>query len=348
MRSVLLLAAVVVSLAAGCSGTSGDRPSAAASPTPIPLINVDDMMGLYPQQTMFVATPDHVVAVTLLNHFTRYRIATNGVAQVSVDSTGRSLFLLDADAAGLHRLRAFDVATGSERAALAGIDSITGDRHVLATASNGRVLVLKSDTRHAWIDAYDGVAFRPLGMLTDSPGCGDRLLASSSGVAIVCLATGDIAFDDLRGRHSTINGALRNLVAASMADDGTLYVATADRQLATVAAGATTVVSLPWPSEWSGTVLADGLAVAQGGEAVIIAERTDDGAWLRVFEANNMTQRKSFRLAGVPRGGILSMWPFAYYTVDSTVRHVDLNNGLLETMTEVGPDAVPGAVVNGL
>src|SRR5207237_5519844 len=48
MRSVLLLAAVVVSLAAGCSGTSGDRPSAAASPTPIPLITVDDMMGLYP------------------------------------------------------------------------------------------------------------------------------------------------------------------------------------------------------------------------------------------------------------------------------------------------------------
>jgi len=41
------------------------------------------------------------------------------------------------------------------------------------------------------------------------------------------------------------------------------------------------------------------------------------------------------------------MWPFAYYTVDSTVRHVELNNGSLETMTEVGPDAVPGAVVNG-
>ena len=84
MRSVLLLAAVVVSLAAGCSGTSGDRPSAAAAPTPIPLINVDDMMGLYPQQTIFVATPDHVVAVTLLNHFTRYRIATNGVAHARV------------------------------------------------------------------------------------------------------------------------------------------------------------------------------------------------------------------------------------------------------------------------
>ena len=66
-----------------------------------------------------------------------------------------------------------------------------------------------------------------------------------------------------------------------------------------------------------------------------------------MFAANNITQRKSFRLAGAPQGGILSMWPFAYYTVDSTVRHVELNNGSLETMTEVGPDAVPGAVVNG-
>jgi hypothetical protein len=49
----------------------------------------------------------------------------------------------------------------------------------------------------------------------------------------------------------------------------------------------------------------------------------------------------------VPQGGILALWPFAYYTVDRTVRHVDLSSGLLETMTEVGAGAVAGAVVNG-
>jgi hypothetical protein len=41
------------------------------------------------------------------------------------------------------------------------------------------------------------------------------------------------------------------------------------------------------------------------------------------------------------------MWPFAYYTVDGSVRHVDLTSGLLETMAEVGAGAIPGAVVNG-
>jgi hypothetical protein len=29
-----------------------------------------------------------------------------------------------------------------------------------------------------------------------------------------------------------------------------------------------------------------------------------------------------------------------------TIRHIDLNSGLLETMTEVGVGAMPGAVAN--
>jgi hypothetical protein len=298
---------------------------------------------------VFVATPDHLTAVTLLNHFVRYRITTNGVAQVSADSTGQWLYLLDAETPGSHRLRVFDVPTGSERAVRAGIGDVAADGHALSTtAIDGRVLVLKSAPGHVWIDAYEALALRPLGAVVEGPGCGDRLLASVSRVAIVCLSSGAIAVDDLRGVHAQIDGALANLVAATMADDGTLYVASADQHLATVAAGATKLVSLPWPSEWSGTVLADGLAVAQGGASAVIAERTDDGAWLRVFATNNMAQRKSLRLAGVPKGGVLTMWPFAYYTVDRTVRHVDLNSGLLETMTEVGAGAVPGAVVNGL
>jgi hypothetical protein len=131
-----------------------------------------------------------------------------------------------------------------------------------------------------------------------------------------------------------------------MDDEGTLYVATADQQLAAVALGTTKLVGLPWPSEWSGTVLADGLATGAQGAAIIIAERTDDGAWLRVIEQTHRAHRKSFRLAGVPQGGILALWPFAYYAVDRTIRHVDLNTGLLETMTDVGPGAMPGAVAN--
>jgi hypothetical protein len=303
-------------------------------------------MGFYTQQTVFVATTDHVTAVTLLNHFTRYRIATNGVAQVSTESTSQWLYLLDAGTPGSSRLRVFDVSTGSERAARTGITGVAADRRVLATASDGRVLLLKSDSRHAWVDAYEALTLRPLHAVMEKPGCGDRLLATASRVVIVCLETGEIVIDDLRGNRATIEGALPKLVAAAMADDGTLYVATADQQLAAVALGATKLVGLPWPSEWSGTVLADGLATVTQGAAVIIAERTDDGAWLRVVEQTHRAQRKSFRLAGVPQGGILAMWPFAYYAVDRTIRHMDLNTGLLETMADVGPGAMPGAVAN--
>jgi hypothetical protein len=49
----------------------------------------------------------------------------------------------------------------------------------------------------------------------------------------------------------------------------------------------------------------------------VIAERLGDGAWLRVFAMNNPAQRKSLRLAGVPQGGVVALWPFAYYTAPS-------------------------------
>jgi hypothetical protein len=351
MRS-LLLTAVVLSLVA-CGGNTGQGQASpsrthghAASPTGTP-INVDDMMGFYAQQTVFVATTDHVSAVTLLNHFTRYRIATNGVAQVSTESTNQWLYLLDVGTPASYRLRTFDVSTGREQAVRPGITGVAANGRVLATAIDGRVLVLKSDPRHVWVDAYEVFGLRPLGAVMEKPGCGDRLLASAGRVAIVCLATGEIVIDDLRGTRTTIAGTVPKLVAAAMADDGALYVATADQQLAAVTAGATKLVGLPWPSEWSGTILTDGLAVAKGQPVVVIAERTDDGAWLRVMATTTPApQRKSFRLAGVPQGGVLALWPFAYYAVDRTIRHVDLNTGLLETMTDVGPGAMPGAVAN--
>jgi outer membrane protein assembly factor BamB len=241
----------------------------------------------------------------------------------------------------------FDVPSGRQRAVQAEIASVATDRRVLTTTSDGRVLVLKSDADHAWVDAYEKLGLRPLGSVMEKPGCGDRLLASGHRVAIVCLATGEIAVDDLHGNHAAIDGSLPNLVAVAVADDGTLYVATADQHLAAVAAGATKLASVPWPREWSGTVLPDGLAVAMGGAFAVVAERNDDGAWLRVLARNDGAQRWSVRLAGAPQGGVIAMWPFGYYTMAGTVRHVDLNSGLLETMTEVGEGAIPGAVVNG-
>jgi hypothetical protein len=342
MRNAALVISVVVLSVAGCRATPPP-----ATPTPMPMINVDDMMGLFPQQTVFVAARDHVAAITLLNHFTRYRISTEGVAQVTADTTGQRLYLLDSGTPGTYRLRVFDVPTGSERGVQSGIAGLAADRRVLSAASDGRVLVLKSDTSHAWVEAYEGLSLRLLGSVMDKPGCGDRLLTSGSRVAIVCRATGEIVVDDLRGHRAPIDGVMPGLVAAAMADDGTLYVATADRQLGIVAAHATKLASFAWPGEWAGAILADALAVVPGGGPVVIAQRTDNGSSLRVFDIHNLAQRQSFRLAGAPRGGILAMWPFAYYSVDTTIRHVDMTSGVLETMAEVGDEAVPGAVVNG-
>jgi hypothetical protein len=345
----LLVAAIALTLGA-CVGaaqpTPFPPPTRAASPTAT-LIGVDDMMGLYRQQTVFVAAADHVGAVTLLNHFTRYRIPTDGRAQVAADGAARWLFVLDADAAGAHRLRAFGVPEGAEIARRGGITGVAAtDRGVLA-AVPGRVLVLKADARRAWVDAYDAPTLAPLGTVAEAPGCGDRLLASTGRVAVVCRATGGIMVDDLRGSRAAVGGAPPNLVAAAMAEDGALYVATADRRLAAVPAGATRSVEVPWPGEWSGAVLPDGLALADGGALGLVAQQAADGAWLRVFATGAVGRRRSLRLDGVPQGGVLALPPFAYYAVDRTIRHVDLDSGARETMAEVGAGAVPGAVVNG-
>ena len=353
MRSRLVVAAVAVALI-GCGGGADTSrlgpvtptPSQGATATATQPINVDDMMGLYAQQTVFVASTGQISAVTLLNHFIRYRIPVGvDLVQAASDSPGEFFYVLDVAKETGVRLRTFDVATGAERASRT--DTIApASQRSLATAIDGRALVLRADARHAWVDAYEYLTLRPQGAVMEKPGCGDRLLASGSRVAIVCLATGEIAVDDLRGTKATIADPMPHLAGATMAADGTIYVVTADQHLAVVAPNATTLSPLPWPSEWSGTVVADGIAVASGAESAAIAERTDDGAWLRVFATNNIAQRLSMRLAGVPQGGLVALYPFAYYAFGNSIRHVDMSNGLLETMADVGGDATPLLVVN--
>jgi hypothetical protein len=368
MRSLLVVAAVAAALVA-CGGADTSRLGPAAAPsatrtasaTPTQPINVDDMMGLYATQTVFVADVDKVSAITLLNHFTRYTIATKGKAQVAADAyaifgappttnAGAWLYILDGIEAGPLRLRTFDVG-GTERASRSDIGSVASPHRALGLAIDGRVLVLKSDARHAWIDAYEPLTLKPQGTVMEKAGCGDRLVASGSRVAIVCLATGEISVDGLRGGGTArIEGSLAKLAGVAMTDDGTIYVVTADRQLAVVAPNATKLSPLPWPSEWTGTVLPDTIAVATGSPSVVLAELADDGAWLRVFASNNLSQRQSLRLAGrlvgAPQWGVLALYPFAYFASGGSVMHVELNSGMLETMTDVGQGATIAAVVN--
>ena len=164
---------------------------------------------------------------------------------------------------------------------------------------------------------------------------------------MVCSTTGEVALGTLHGSGATVDAAVPGIVGAAMGGDGTLYLVTADEHLATVPPGSSTVVQVDWPSEWTGSVVADGLAAVQSGTQIVIAQTNEAGAWLRVTKTSDMSQRQSVQLAGIPNGGIVAMWPFAYYAVSSTIRHVDLTSGLLETMADVGPEAAAGAVVNG-
>ena len=369
MRSLLLVAAVATALIA-CGGADTSR-LAPAAPTQsqVPAasatqpINLDDMMGLCATQTVFVADTEKISAITLLNHFTRYTIPTNGKAQAAADASspfgfptpanaGGWLCLLDGiiDAPGPVRLRTFDVG-GVERASRNDIGAVASTHRSIALTIDGRVLVLKSDARHAWLDAYESLTLKPQGTVMEKPGCGDRVLASGSRVAIVCLATGQIAVDGLRGGSTTlIDGALAGLAGATMTDDGTIYAVTKDRQLAVVSPNATKLSPLPWPSEWAGSVLPDTIAAATGSSSIVLAQLADDGAWLRTFAANNLSQRQSLRLAGrldgAPQFGLLALAPFAYFTSGGSVRHIELSSGMLETMTELGQGATVVAVVN--
>ena len=367
LQAVLAVTAVVLLASCGDAGRgvaaaspAGGAPQAASrTASPTPTFNMDDMMGFYPQQTVFVADVNAVSAVTLLNHFTRYAIPTRGKAQVATDTVtaGGRLYVLDgfeAAAAGVAgatvRLRSFDLGTGTERASQSDIGPAAWDR-AIATARDGRVLVLKRDARHAWVDAYEPLTLKRLGTVMEKPGCGDRLLASQVRLAIVCLATGEIAVNELHGGPTAVLGALMpGLAGAVMADEGTIYAVTPDRRFATAGYGETSLTPIRWPSPWTGTVLPDGLAMANASDTVVIAQMDTDGSWLRIMAmragAPLASQRLADRLTGAPQFGIMAFYPFAYFTSGGSVRHVELESGMLETMTELGFGATIAAVVD--
>ena len=369
MRALPAAAALAIALVACGSGADTSRlgpaaPAAshAASGSATQPFDLSDMMGLYAQQTVFVADVEKISAITLLNHFTRYTIPTNGKAQVAADAYGAYtatginaggwLYVLDGivDGPGPLRLRTFDI-NGVERASRSDIGTVASTHRALAVTVDGRVLVLKANAQHSWVDAYESLTLKPEGTLFEKAGCGDRLMASGTRIAIVCLATGQIVVDDLHGGGAfVVDGALPHLAGAAMAEDGTIWIATGDRQLAAVPFDAVAMRTLQWPTAWSGTVLPDGVAVANGADSVVFAQTDTDGSWLRVLATNVVAPRISLRLAGrtegAPQFGVVALAPFAYYATGGDVRHVELSTGMLETMTTVGQGATVVAVVD--
>lgn len=349
MRS-LALPAVVLWLVSCGSGAARVEPAVTAtathahtsSPSATPLINVDDMMGFFAQQqTVFVVSGGWVRAVTLLNHYTRYEIAVSGPTQVAAQSGSDWLYVLD-QPASRWRLRTFDVAGGTERSRNNEIVGVASDRRALAAVAN-KVLVLKADATHAWVDSYEALTLKSLGTIAEKPGCADRLLATVARIALLCRADGTMSLGHAVGDGRPVDRALPHIVGATMMEDGTVYVATAERTLAAVPTGSAKLSDLPWPSDWMGAVLPDSLAATGGW--IVLAQQADV-PYARLFMGSNMGIRQSWRLSGTPQGGFLALWPFGYYTVDRSMRHVDLSTGLLETMVDVGANAVPGAVAS--
>src|SRR5687767_15511884 len=104
----LLLGAVLLILA--CEGAATLPAPSQSAGTPIPNIDVSDMMGVFPAATFFVLTDDGKLnAVALLNHAMKYSI--DAVA-AQVASANAFIYIADEDKNGA-RLRWIDQASGN-------------------------------------------------------------------------------------------------------------------------------------------------------------------------------------------------------------------------------------------
>src|SRR5918999_6529481 len=103
----LLLGAVLLILA--CEGAATLPAPSQRTPTPIPSIDVSDMMGAFPQTQLLVMDGDSVKALALLNHATRYTIATSG--RVFVAAGNLQVYVADEAGSGT-RLRWIDRVSG--------------------------------------------------------------------------------------------------------------------------------------------------------------------------------------------------------------------------------------------
>src|SRR5438128_1768918 len=196
-RSLLALVLVVSAACAGGATRSSPAPSttATATATPVSQIDVTDMMGAFPAATFFVVGPGGVAALALLNHATKYRIATElGDTQVATWPEAGRLYVLDGTDAGA-RLRSFDVASGAEQASRLIPNTKpapTGIGHgtLAVDRSTGAVFALLREGPLATLEEFDGATLHPVRRVLGDLRCGDRLVAAGGRVAMACLGEG--------------------------------------------------------------------------------------------------------------------------------------------------------------
>jgi hypothetical protein len=349
MRRALLGAVLLI---LGCGGVatlpvpSQSAPARTAAAIPTATIDVSDMMGAFPQTQFYVVTGDGVKAVALLNHATRFTVATEGSVQVAAGNA--QVYVADETADGA-RLRWIDKVSGAILATRTEpgrklVYTGTGNGALVVEPTTGRVLAMFADGARRFVDAYDAYSLRPAGRRLEA-GCGDRLLAAADRVVVACLG-GTLVIKDGDGTR-LVDAGLGPLVAAAMRGDGTTLVGRSDGTLAEVRP-ATTNAQRVEPFR-TGQLAPDGIAAVDANDFAIALGTSDLS--VGVSELRSGRRYISFPAKDMPLGGLIAEGLFAYWVDGSQAKHIDLTQGFAETMTtfagapvRVGVLLLPGAV----
>jgi hypothetical protein len=336
----LLLGAVLLILA--CEGAATLPAPSQSAGTPIPNIDVSDMMGAFPAATFFVLTDDGKLnAVALLNHAMKYTIDAT-TAQVA--TSGGFIYVADEDKNGT-RVRWIDQANGTVLATRLEPGRTlfpTGIGHggIAVESTTGRVLVLFLEGDRRVLEAYEPYSLRPLGRRLESS-CGDRVLAGAGRVVVPCFATGSLIVNDGTSDSHVVNPGLGPLVAAAMSVDGTTLVGRNDGTLARIPPQTATIEKVePFRPA---TLVPDGIASPEIGKFVVALSTTDND--IGVSETRSTQRYLSFPAQQAPRGGVLAQGQFAFWVnAFGQARHIDLLQGFHETMVTFGGRVLPGGV----
>ena len=336
-----LLGAVLLILA--CEGAATLPAPSQSAGTPIPPIDVSDMMGGFPAATFFILTDDGKLnAVALLNHAMKYTIDASTTAQVA--TSGGFIYVADEDKNGA-RVRWIDQSTGAVLATRLEPGRTlfpTGIGHggIAVESTTGRVLVLYLDGDRRVLETYEPYSLRPLGRRLESS-CGDRVLAGAGRVVLACFAAGTLVVNDGPSDTRVINAGLGPLVAVAMSLDGTTLVGRDDGTLARMLPQSATVERIePFHPA---ALVPDGITSSDGGMFVVALSTTDRD--IGVSETRSSQRYLSFPAQQAPRGGILAQGQFAFWiTALGEARHIDLLQGFHETMVTFGGRVLPGGV----
>ena len=337
----LLLGAVLLILA--CEGAATLPAPSQSAGTPIPNIDVSDMMGGFPAATFFILTDDGKLhAVALLNHAVRYTIDASTTAQVA--SAGGFIYIADEDKNGA-RVRWIDQVNGNVLATRlepgrALFSTGIGHGGIAVDATTGRVLVLYLESGRRILEAYEPYSLRPLGRRLESS-CGDRVLAGAGRVVVPCFAAGTLIVNDGTSDTQVVEPGIGPLVAAAMSSDGTTLVGRDDGTLARIPPQtATTDKVEPFRPA---TLVPDGIASPEVGKFVVALSTTDRD--VSVSETRSSQRYLSFPAQQAPRGGVLAQGQFAFWVnAFGQARHIDLFQGFHETMVTFGGRVLPGGV----